>query len=258
MNAPQSLLALVLSPPVNGLLCCGAIAVGVTLLLWGRWSGRALFLLAGAWAGWWGGTALAARLGVNPLAAGITLAALAGFLSLLLTPLLWAMVAGALVAGAACYFAILNHQPDLAAKAPVFAQMGGDIGAYFSALWDHLAKQIGVAWERDGMRLGIIAGLAGGVPFLIGSLRLRLSTIIVSSLCGGAAVMAGLGCLAGLVFPAVAPVLSKNWFVLGGAGAALAAVGVLVQYRRAIKTEKDQDHREGEPPPKTPPDAPAK
>jgi hypothetical protein len=240
--------AFILTTPVGIGIAAAGVMVGAALLLWGRWAGRAVFLAAGTGVGWWAGALLAARMQVNPLAAQITTAVAAGLLALVLTPLLWALMAGAIAGGVALFFTVLHFQPDLLAKAPAFAQGAGDVGTYCAAMADHLVKGVLAAWENHAPALATATGLAGVLPFVIGTIRLRLATIIMSSLFGGAVVAAGLACIAGFSAPSVAPALWSNWFVVGGATVAFAFAGVLVQYRRAIKADKDQKNREGEPP----------
>jgi hypothetical protein len=185
---------------------------------------------------------------VNPLAAQVTASLVAGFLALILTPLLWALLAGVLAGGTALCFATLHFQPDLFAKAPSLSQSAGDVWAYCAAMADHLAKYVGAAWGDGRAQLATAAGVAGGLPFIVGAIRLRLATIVMSSLCGGVAIAAGIACLVCFAFPTVASKVWSNWFILGGAGAAFALAGIFVQYRRAIKADKDQKNREGEPP----------
>jgi hypothetical protein len=240
--------AFVLTTPVGLGIAASGVLVGAALLLWGRWAGRAVFLVAGAGVGWWAGALLAARMQVNPLAAQVATAVAAGLLALVLAPLLWALMSGTIAGGVALYFTVLHFQPDLLAKAPAFAQSAGDVGAYCAAMADHFAKCVLAAWENHAPALATASGLAGVLPFVIGTIRLRLATIIMSSLSGGAAVAAGLACIVGFSAPSAAPVLWGNWFVVGGAAVAFAFAGVIVQYRRAIKADKDQKNREGEPP----------
>ena len=229
-------------------LALAVVVAGAALLLWGRLAGRVVFLAAGGGAGWWAGALLASRMGVNPLAAKATTAVAAGLLALLLTPLLWAMLAGAITGGAALYFAVLRYMPTLARTAPELDLAGKDLWAYLAALADYGWKCTSAVWEANAAAIGITVGLAGGVPLLIGAIRLRLATIVMSSLVGGAAILTGLAVAVGILFPSVAPVLWRHWFILGGAAAATAVVGVGVQYRRALKGDKDKKNREGEPP----------
>ena len=238
-----------LTPAALG-IALGAAAAGASLLLWGRVAGRFLFLAVGGGVGWWAGGLLAARMGANPLAARLTTAVVAALLGLLLTPLLWALLAGAITGGTALYFTVLHFWPTLGARAPTAQFAEKDLGAFLGSAADFAWKALAAAWEANALAMGLIAGLIGGVPFLIGAIRPRLSTVVMSSLTGGAAILAGLGCAVGLLFPSVAPVLWAHWYVLGGAAAALAVAGVGVQYRRLLRAEKDQKNREGEPPQK--------
>ena len=232
-------------------IALGAAAVGVALLLWGRYAGRPVFALASAAAGWWAGELVAAQLGVNVVAAQISLAVAGAFLGMVLTPLLWALSAGALVGGAAFYLGILQNQADLLAKAPaavVSATGDFDLLGFCGAWAGHLWKCTASAAAAEPGKLGFIIGLAGGVPILIGVIRLRLATIVMSALYGSAAIVSGLCVAVGLLLPSTAPVLREHWFVPVVAGCALAPVGVMVQYRRTMKAENDQKNREGEPP----------
>jgi hypothetical protein len=240
--------AFVWTVPVCLGLAAAGVAVGVTLLLWGRWAGRVVFLAAGAVVGWWAGGLLAARMQVNPLAAQLTTAVAAGLLTLVVTPLLWALLAGALAGGAAVYFTVLHFQPELLTKMPSLPLTADELNAWCTAMADHLVKYLLAAWADRPAPIAVAAGLAGGLPFIVGAIRLRLATIVMSSLSGGAAIVAGAACLVGTAAPSVAPTLWKNWFILGGAAAALALAGVIIQYRRAIKADKDKKNREGEPP----------
>ena len=229
-------------------LALAVVVAGAALLLWGRVAGRVLFVAAGAGAGWWGGAVLAARVNVPALAAQATTALAGGLLALVLAPLLWALVAAAIAAGAALYFTVLHFLPTLIKK-PADLKLGGlDIQAYAVALADHCWKCTLAVWEQNALAIGVIAGFAGAVPLLIGAIRLRLATIVMSSLAGGAAILTGLGYAVGVLFPSVAQVLWDHWFILAGAAAATAVVGVGVQYRRVLKADKDKKNREAEPP----------
>jgi hypothetical protein len=229
-------------------IALAAVAAGVALLLWGRLAGRIAFLAAGGGVGWWLGAILAAKMNVSPLPAQILTAVAAGMLALLLTPLLWAVLAGALAGGAALYFAVLHYLPMLSKGPPSLNLAGLDFRRYAGALADHAWRCTKDVWEGNAAAIGIIVGLAGGVPLLIGAIRMRLATVVMSSLTGGAAILTGLAVAAGVLFPAVAPVLWDHWFILAGAAAATAVVGIGVQYRRILKADKDQKNREGEPP----------
>jgi hypothetical protein len=237
-----------LSLPANLGIGLAGVAAGIALLLWGRWAGRGVFVLAGAAVGWFLGGLLAGPLGVDPTAVRVVAAVVSASLALLLTPLLWALTAGAVTASVVLFVLILQQQPDFVARAPAIPAAGQDAWDYLAAIAKHLGKGLSAAWDHEGSRLAIIAGVIGGVPFLIGAIRLRLATIFMSSVCGGMAVAAGLAGLAGTAAPSIIPALWKSWFVFGGAGAAMGVVGIGVQYRRALKADKDKDNREGEPP----------
>jgi len=231
-------------------IALGAAAVGAALLLWGRYAGRPVFAAIAAAAGWWAGPFVAEAVRVDELAGCISLAVAGCILGALATPVLWAAAAGAAVGGAALYLGVFQHQPDLAAKAPAFVVKDGqfDLAGYCGAWAAHLLKCFSAAWKNESNKVIAIAGLAGGPPIIVGVMRLRLVTIIMSALCGAAAVVSGVCVAVGLLIPSAAAPLREHWFVPAGAGAMLAAVGVLVQYRRALKADKDRDKREGEPP----------
>ena len=228
----------------------GAAAVGAALLLWGRYAGRFVFAAIGAAAGWWAGPFVADAVRVDALAGRISLAVAGCILGALATPLLWALTAGAALAGVALYFGVLQNQPDLVDKAPAFVVKDGDFDlvGYCTAWAAHLMGCFSSAWKTQSEKMALLAGLAGGPPIIVGVIRLRLATIIMSALCGAAAIVSGLSIAVALLIPSAAAPLREHWFVPAGAGAVLAAVGVLVQYRRALKAEKNQDKREGGPP----------
>ena len=244
MLAQIPLPPIALGPALALAVACGTAALGAMLLLWGRLVGRFVFLLAGAGAGWFAGPLLAAKVGVSPLIAQVALAAAAALLGVLLAPFWWAVLAGALAGGTAVYFTVLRYL----SKVPVVKFPSDSLGGYLSALGEYVGKCLEAVWSEHAMTLAVASGLAAGLPFLVGVLRLRLAAILMSSLVGGTAFMAALAWIMGLLAPASCDWLWNHWYVLGGAAAALAATGIALQYRRALRSDKTENEREGEPP----------
>jgi hypothetical protein len=222
----------------------GAALAGAAMLLWGRYAGRVMFMLGGGAAGWWVGGVLAARLGVNLLAAQATTAVAAALLALLLTPLLWAMAAGGLAGSIALYFLVIHYWPTLGKNAPRLSLANLDFRQYCESLATYLEKCVAATWEGNATAVGVLAGAAAGCAIIICLIRLRMAGVIMSSLVGGAALVAGLAAATGTLFGDAAPVLWAHWFILAGGGVAMAIVGVGVQYRRLLKADKARKSRQ--------------
>lgn len=229
-------------------IACGLIVAGLALMLWGRILGRLFWMLAGVGAGLALGAPLASWLEANLLAARLGAAVTLGLLGVVLGPLLWAMLAAGVLGGVALYFTVARYLPHLSGRVPEFELSGEGLAAYVASLARYSLACVQAVWNVEPLAIVVAGSLAFGLPLVIGVVRMRLATIFMTSVSAAAGVVGGIAWAGALLFASLGRVFADYWYVLGGTAAGGAVLGIVLQYRKALKADKAEKKREGEPP----------
>ncbi|HUT57125.1 MAG TPA: hypothetical protein VNA25_04540 [Phycisphaerae bacterium] len=229
-------------------IACGLVVCGLALLLWGRAVGRLFWMFVGAGAGLALGAPLAGWLEANLLAARLGAAVTLGLLGVVLGPLLWALLAASISGGVALYFTVARYLPQLTGRAPEFKLSGEGLGPYVISLAKYSLACVQAVWNTEPLVVAAVGGLAAALPLVIGVVRMRLATIFMTSVCGAAGAVGGAAWAAVLLFGSLGQLFADYWYVLAGTAAGGAILGIVLQYRKALKADKAEKKREGEPP----------
>ncbi len=233
-------------------IAAGAVSFGAILLMWGRLLHRAIVILIGSGTGLLLGGIVVARLNVDARLVYFALAAVGGLAGLVGARIFWALLAG-------CVFAVV----PAAILLGEFLLLGG--GASTKVLDAIKDAQDLPAWLEAIGSAGFLclkhfadknptALLVVGVPFviaiLIAMLRPRLGAIFMTALLGGLALTAGAAIVTVKIRPSLWPTGWRYWQVPVAAAGFAALVGLIFQYRGAIRSDRKHKREGAEPPDK--------
>jgi hypothetical protein len=214
------------------LAAAGACLVGgAGLLLLGQKASRFFMAVIAGCAGFVAGWALAGKIEVPFWAAGGVLGATALVLGVVLSRLLWALLAGA-ICGAAAVIVLLCRawtELDLAptltgAEAPA---------AYALGAWEWFYRAAIELWTNHRDTLVLAGGISAFVPLLAGLLLPRAVQILTTSLLGSLACLAGMVVATSKFKPAVWSTLWQYPYAAAGIAGGLMLLGACVQWRMA-------------------------
>ena len=174
---------------IAALLCAGG---GIVTILWGRIFARTLVGVLAAAVGFAASAGMAERFNVDPLLVRLAMAAACGVIAAVAARLVWALLA-ALLCGALAAWALLASCLERvpAESAPVFKEYVIDLGEWAVAV----ARYAGDGLVALGhWNLLVVLGVL--CPAVIGPLALliirdRLARVVMTSLLGSAALVAG-------------------------------------------------------------------
>jgi hypothetical protein len=232
-----------------------AVIVGSALVVWGRLIGRPLLTLGAGVLGFLAGGPAAGSLGLAPVVGQLvlTFAGLAG--GFLLDRLVWALLAGVLVAGPVLTAMFLRPgAPASTAASPAPATQGAtspaadSLAAYAQSCWGWFGATLTALWDINSGTLLITTCAIGGFFVVLGLIRPRLIRIAMTSLVGALAVVSGL--VVGVSQPLkwFWPQAWQHVYLPGAAVLALLILGVVLQYRAALQAERSGKDREAKPP----------
>jgi len=242
------------APPMPGftpMFACGLsaalVAVGAALILWGRHLHRAALAAVGIASGLGVGWMVADRFPLGLTATRLVSAAALGLMGLMLARLAWAILAGAVFATAAG-IAILHMSMNNIAQEqmPVFQEGASTLVQWTRSALRFFTEGLTVLWNWNPTLVGATVGLAGIVPLAALLVRARLGRIVMTSMVGGAASVAGAILSAVQVSPSLWQWAWQYWQCPVAAIGLLTTAGVTVQYRAAIQADRDEAERQAE------------
>lgn len=219
------------------MVAAAAIIVGAALLVWGRILGRPLIALLAGSAGFLYGGQVADLLSIPPVVGQFALAIGGLIVVYLADRVVWGALAIAVAAIPAAIVMLGLYPPADAKALPATAPAADSLTNYATGLALTLKADILDLWQTQRPTI-LIAFTAIALFFmLIALIRPRLIRIVMTSLIGAVAIVAGL-------LTAVTAILPSMWnqawqlcYVPAGLCAALFILGIVVQYRAAIKAQ---------------------
>ncbi len=237
-----------LSDPVAFAVAGGCLAVGVLILLWGRHLGRAYLCLAGVVMGLMLAGPIAQRFELNLTLVRVAGAVVLALVGLILARLIWAALVAVLFAVPAEYIALARCFAEVAEDKRV---LFGPADATFTGWMIELCKFFpGGFWWLWQNNLGILMAVVCPAilfPFVIALIRDRLGRILMTSLLGGTMIVLAPVLAASQLRPSIWGGAWTHWYAPLGPAAVLMVVGLVLQYRRAIRDDKMNKDREAEP-----------
>ncbi len=227
------------------ILTAVCVVLGVLILLWGRVVGRGLLCAAGIFGGLVIAGPAAARLGVNALMVRIVAGFLVGLLALVSARAIWALLTGAsfgLIAQGIVLFRILGGIP--ADQRPVFESADATFNGWALGLGQFTLSSLAALWSYDSTLVLATIVPAVAAPFALALLRDRIARIFVTSLLGAAGVVFAPLVALSQRRPSLWEALWTHWYVPVGIAVLLMAVGLVCQFRGAIRADRHQDDQE--------------
>ncbi len=234
---------------ING-LAAGSVVLGAAMLLWGRPLGRLFMTIFAALAGAAIGPLFVGLLPLRALSMRIVAAVVLGLVAMIAARLLWSLLAGAIFGGASLVLVIRHYVPELQKSGLTGFEVPADVGQYAAAGMKFLGDVIVNLWSYHGAALAMLCGLPAMIALLLVLIRPRLGVIFLTCLLGASAMTAGLMIFGWRVWPPVLGWWQGHPYWPAIVGSLLMAAGMVYQYRMAILSERQEDTREGEPPPK--------
>jgi MFS family permease len=227
--------------------CTAAVClfVGAAILLWGWVLSRWFLGAAGMAVGLLIAMPLSDRLGgVDPNLARIGAAALLGLLALLLARPVWALLAAALlglVAEGVVLARVMNDIP--ADQQPAFQAADTTFAAWALALGEFAMRGLQTLWihKMPLVLIGIVP--AALLALVLALLRARLARILMTSLLGALAMVAGPLLAGAHLRPALWDRAWGLWYVLAAVGGLLMIIGLAFQCRLAMEADKKEKER---------------
>lgn len=214
------------------------LVVGILLVVWGRLLGRGLLCLAGAAAGLAVGSALARHFGWHPTTPRMVSVMVLGLTGLALARLIWALLAGSIAAVAAGII-LLGRLP--AQDVPAFDRSSETLAGWVNAALHLLTDGVSALWVWNPAVTAGVLGLAACLPLVAMLVFGRGGRILMTSVVGAAAVMAGPIIAASRLQAGVIAWIIQNWWLLPAVFGPLAAFGMVVQYRAEIRAQRADD-----------------
>lgn len=229
-------------PPLEGMYLWASIAaslaIGAVMLTRGERIHRIALTLVGLAVGYVCGGYLAEKFAMTPIIGQTAGALTVGILALIGARIIWAVLAASMAtaAGVCAIGSRYGSATDEASKAAT-SSAPADMAQWASDLWDQVLGNLSQAWDDEKAMLLMILVPAATVPLLVGLLRPRLARIVMTSLLGAIGLATGvLG-------------VNADWWswamgrmeVLGVAVGLLVIVGMAIQYRSALKTDREDD-----------------
>ena len=224
------------------------MVVGVLILLWGRHLGRGLLCVGGVVGGLLLAGPIAARFELNLTLVrivGVVVLALGG---LIFARLIWAAMVAILFAVPAECIVLARSLAEVAEnKRIAFTPTDPTFTGWVVELCKFLLGGFWWLWEHNlGMLLAVVCP-AILLPLVIALIRDRLGRIFMTSLLGGVMIVLGPVLAAAQLRPSVWDGVWTHWYAPLGAAAVLMIVGLVKQYRGAIRDDKMNKDREAEP-----------
>ena len=229
-----------------------AVALGAAMLFWGRLVHRAVLAVIGVGAGLALGGWLAEKVNLHPMVGRLVLAATFGILAVVVARVVWAVLAGAVLASIA-YGAVLGSGYN----APLTTQPAP--GAPPTVRWSLKPPQLeqaarealDTAMAGNADRAMAAAGAAALLALALGLFLPRATVVVLTSFVGASLVMGGV-VLAMLLWFVVAamedsPLPLAIWAALWLAGLVVQAVGEIRCRRKEAKESQGPARSAAEP-----------
>lgn len=236
------------SDPVAFGLAASSLAVGVLILLWGRYLARALLCAIGIITALLLAGPVARRFELNLLLVRLVGAVVMAVGGLILARLVWAALVGmlfgipaeCLVLGRCLQEIAKDKQPVFDAAEPTFTFWALGICKFFLSGFRAL-------WGGDlGILLAVVCP-ALVLPLVITLIRDRLGRIFMTSLLGGGAIVLGPIIAVAQLRQSMWGGIWRHWYVPLVLAGGLMVTGLIVQYRGAIRGDRANKDREAEP-----------
>ncbi len=226
-------------------LAGGGLMVGAVILLWGRLVGRAFLCGIAVVAAILISTPLSQELAFDLLWVRLILAVGLALLTLLMSRLIWAVLAAGLF-GLLAECALLGRWIDAipSAQRPKFLAAGESIVDWAEGVAYFFADGLGAIWQLHTIETLMVIGIAAGVPLLTCLFCRRLAKIFITCLLGGLAVAGSLILAVSQLRPTLWPSLRIHWGVLGCMAATAITIGLVHQYRADFRAEKLRKEKE--------------
>jgi len=233
------------------LAVCGVcLVIGAIMVLWGRLLGRSVLCAAGIASGLALAYGLTDRVAINPFVVRMALAAGLGLACLLLARLLWAVLAGAMLAtvveAIGLFRAVHLIGEDLR---PTFQPGDETLLGWTVAVGRFLSDGLVGLWQVNAYLLLGGIGLAGCVSFLVVLIRGRLGSVLMTSMVGAAACVIGPMIALGQLRDGCWNVAWMYWYIPLALMASGASVGIVLQLRSAARqdaAEREQEQADEE------------
>ena len=219
----------------------GGLVMGTLLMLWGRHVGRAVVMAVLASVGWWIGKNYAPQFNFDPRLLPLGGTAGGAIVGLVLGRAAWALLA-AVVCGACGAAAVLAWFWPEVNIAPL---TGGDysmpdysILEYAVGMGGLLERAFWNLWPSHMQALLVTACVPTAVALLAGLFWPRLVQILMTSLVGALAAVAGLALVLSGVRPDIGDVLWQYWPLPVGLAGVLAMLGAMWQARCTLLDDK--------------------
>ena len=224
-----------------------SVVVGVLLLLWGRSIHRALLCGVGMIAGLVLAVPAAERFGINLTAARLTGAIVLGLLGLIMARPVWAGLAAVLFGSLAECVLLWRYVCEFSQESrPVFETASTTFTGWVLGAVQYHLHWTWMMWQyKPALVLGVVCP-AVLLPLVISIIRDRMVRIVMTSLLGGG------GAVFGTIFAIVQlqqsfwPVIWTHWYVPCAIVIGLGITGIVLQYRGALREDKQMQDRQDE------------
>jgi len=236
-----------LAPMLAYGLAVAFVAGGVALIVWGRHLHRAALVSVGIAAGLGLGWMLSDRFPVDLTTGRLISAAALGLAGLALARVVWAALAGAVFATVAGVAILQTSMHNISAEQmPVFQEGALTLGQWALSVARFFTEALSVLWSWNPALIAATVGLAAIVPLAAVLVRGRLGRILMTSVIGAAAATAGPVLAAVQVRPVVWQWTWQYWQCPAALVGLLAAAGVTIQYRAAIRADRIEAESQAE------------